>query len=66
MDGRLLFKILSRHRRRRSLRPAHESQLQMLIQVLLLEKAIYELKYELNNRPTWVEVPLRGILELLR
>jgi maltose alpha-D-glucosyltransferase/alpha-amylase len=30
-----------------------------------LEKALYELRYELDNRPTWVDVPLRGLLELL-
>jgi maltose alpha-D-glucosyltransferase/alpha-amylase len=45
--------------------PRSPPQLSMLSEVLLLEKAIYELKYELNNRPSWVEVPLRGILELL-
>jgi maltose alpha-D-glucosyltransferase/alpha-amylase len=28
-----------------------------------LEKALYELRYELNNRPTWVGIPLQGILE---
>jgi maltose alpha-D-glucosyltransferase/alpha-amylase len=27
-----------------------------------LEKAVYELGYELNNRPSWVEVPIRGLL----
>jgi maltose alpha-D-glucosyltransferase/alpha-amylase len=45
--------------------PQSREQLQKLLNVLLLEKAIYELKYELNNRPDWVEVPLRGIIELL-
>jgi maltose alpha-D-glucosyltransferase/alpha-amylase len=44
--------------------PTHD-QRRTLLEVLILEKAIYELKYELNNRPDWVEVPLRGILELL-
>jgi len=36
-----------------------------LLQAYLLEKALYELEYELNNRPTWVAVPLRGILRLI-
>ncbi|HAR41247.1 MAG TPA: hypothetical protein DCS07_01220 [Bdellovibrionales bacterium] len=36
-----------------------------LIQIYLLEKALYELVYELNNRPDWVKVPLSGILEIL-
>ena len=31
----------------------------------LLEKACYELTYELNNRPDWVAIPVRGILQLL-
>jgi maltose alpha-D-glucosyltransferase/alpha-amylase len=31
----------------------------------LLDKACYELRYELNNRPDWVRIPLRGILSLL-
>jgi maltose alpha-D-glucosyltransferase/alpha-amylase len=33
--------------------------------VFLLQKAIYELEYELNSRPAWVTVPLQGILSLL-
>jgi maltose alpha-D-glucosyltransferase/alpha-amylase len=48
-----------------SFKPHALAELEMLLHVLLLEKAIYELKYELNNRPDWVEVPLRGVLELL-
>jgi maltose alpha-D-glucosyltransferase/alpha-amylase len=32
----------------------------------LLEKAIYELNYELNNRPDWVIIPLRGIKTLMK
>lgn len=32
-----------------------------LIRTFLLEKAIYELGYELNARPDWVNVPLKGI-----
>ncbi|MEC9374516.1 MAG: putative maltokinase, partial [Planctomycetota bacterium] len=37
----------------------------LMLEVYLLEKATYELAYELNNRPDWVEIPLRGILEIL-
>jgi maltose alpha-D-glucosyltransferase/alpha-amylase len=33
--------------------------------VYLLEKAIYELGYELNNRPRWVHLPLAGIRQQL-
>jgi maltose alpha-D-glucosyltransferase/alpha-amylase len=35
-----------------------------LLDQFMLEKAYYELSYELNNRPTWVRIPLRGIIDL--
>ena len=34
---------------------------EVLLRTYLLEKAIYELGYELNGRPDWVNIPLRGI-----
>jgi maltose alpha-D-glucosyltransferase/alpha-amylase len=37
----------------------------MLIRVFLLEKAVYEIGYELNNRPDWVIIPLKGTESLL-
>jgi maltose alpha-D-glucosyltransferase/alpha-amylase len=37
---------------------------QLLLDAYLLEKSLYELLYELNNRPTWVHIPLAGILAL--
>ena len=40
-------------------------QAQCLLNAYLLEKALYELLYELNNRPAWVRIPLAGILALL-
>jgi maltose alpha-D-glucosyltransferase/alpha-amylase len=45
--------------------PRNLQELEVLLDAYLLEKAIYELGYELNNRPDWVEIPLRGILQLL-
>jgi len=45
--------------------PAETSQLQILLDVFLIEKAVYELGYELNNRPAWVLVPIRGIISLV-
>jgi maltose alpha-D-glucosyltransferase / alpha-amylase len=36
-----------------------------LLDLFLLDKAYYELNYELNNRPDWVRIPLHGILELV-
>ncbi len=45
--------------------PTTREELQMLLEAHLLEKAIYELGYELNNRPDWLKIPLQGILQLL-
>ena len=36
------------------------------LQTLLLEKALYELLYELNNRPAWLPIPLKGLLAIAR
>ena len=41
-------------------------QAQVLLNAYMLEKALYELLYELNNRPAWVRIPLQGILGLAR
>lgn len=38
----------------------------ILLDAFLLQKALYELDYELNNRPPWVGIPLQGIVGLLR
>jgi maltose alpha-D-glucosyltransferase/alpha-amylase len=45
--------------------PHDKEELGILLDAYLLEKAIYELGYELNNRPDWVRIPLEGILHLL-
>ena len=45
--------------------PHNKVELQALLDAYLLEKAIYELKYELNNRPQWLAIPLEGIVHLL-
>jgi maltose alpha-D-glucosyltransferase/alpha-amylase len=45
--------------------PRHRGDLRRLLGAALLDKAMYELTYEMNNRPAWVGVPLRGILHLL-
>ena len=45
--------------------PRTVPELQLLLDVFMLDKALYELRYELNNRPDWVMIPLRGIIQLL-
>jgi maltokinase len=41
------------------------SSFERLLAVFELEKAVYELRYELDNRPTWVRIPVAGIVRLL-
>ena len=43
----------------------YQPEIEYLLNYNLLEKAIYELGYELNGRPTWAIIPLRGIMQLL-
>jgi len=45
--------------------PPDRETLALLLDVHLIEKAPYELGYELNNRLTWARLPLQGILQLL-
>ena len=45
--------------------PQTMEEFRLLLRIFLLEKAIYELGYELNNRPDWVQIPLRGTLDIL-
>jgi maltose alpha-D-glucosyltransferase/alpha-amylase len=45
--------------------PRTREELDVLLHIYVLEKAVYEVGYELNNRPDWVWLPLRGVLEEL-
>jgi maltose alpha-D-glucosyltransferase / alpha-amylase len=44
--------------------PADTSDFHKLLDVFLLDKALYEVRYELNARPAWVRIPLMGIMSL--
>lgn len=46
--------------------PHNKEDLGILLQTYQLQKAIYELNYELNNRPGWSRVPLRGIRSIMK
>jgi maltose alpha-D-glucosyltransferase/alpha-amylase len=46
--------------------PADPEALQILLEASLLEKAAYELVYEINNRPDWATIAARGIRSLLK
>jgi maltose alpha-D-glucosyltransferase / alpha-amylase len=45
--------------------PTDRGELAGLLDFLLFEKAIYELGYEANNRPDWIDVPAQGLVDLL-
>jgi maltose alpha-D-glucosyltransferase/alpha-amylase len=44
--------------------PSDQTESDVLLQAFVLDKALYELGYELNNRPEWVHIPLTGLLRL--
>jgi maltose alpha-D-glucosyltransferase/alpha-amylase len=44
--------------------PADTSDFHKLLDLFLLDKALYEVRYELNARPAWVRIPLMGIMSL--
>jgi maltokinase len=49
-----------------TLLPAGEAAIERLLAVFELEKAVYELQYELDNRPDWVGIPVAGIERLMK
>jgi trehalose synthase-fused probable maltokinase len=44
----------------------NSSEVNFLLLVYLLEKAVYELGYEISYRPAWVKSPLKGIMDVIR
>jgi predicted trehalose synthase len=48
-----------------TLMPSGEAAIKNILSIYELEKAIYELRYELNNRPDWTPIPVAGIVRLL-
>ncbi len=45
--------------------PANGEHMEKLLELFILEKAFYEMSYELANRPSWVRIPLEGIRAIL-
>ena len=45
--------------------PNDKNTFLLLLKYYMLEKAIYELNYEIDNRPRWIKIPCRGLLELI-
>ena len=48
-----------------SIVPKDREELKALLDAFVLDKAVYELGYELNNRPDWVTIPLHGIEQIV-
>jgi maltokinase len=48
-----------------TLLPPDRKSIERLLTVFELEKAVYELRYELGNRPDWISIPVAGILRML-
>jgi maltose alpha-D-glucosyltransferase/alpha-amylase len=46
--------------------PKNSEDLRIMLEAYLLDKAVYEIGYELNHRPTWVVIPIRGIKHILK
>jgi maltose alpha-D-glucosyltransferase/alpha-amylase len=46
--------------------PGDDAAFRALLDFFVLEKALYELRYEVANRPDWVDIPLRGLMEVAR
>ncbi len=46
--------------------PATVQEFRTLLDVYIMDKALYEVSYELRFRPAWVRIPLSGILQLIR
>jgi maltose alpha-D-glucosyltransferase/alpha-amylase len=45
--------------------PKEEREINDLLSVYTIEKAIYEADYEFNNRPDWLHIPLNGLKKIL-
>ncbi|MEZ4332629.1 MAG: maltose alpha-D-glucosyltransferase [Myxococcota bacterium] len=63
--GRIFVDAYRAGMRSTRLLPEDEREVARLLHVLMLEKSLYEVGYELGNRPEWIGVPLRGVLDLL-
>ncbi|MEO7813010.1 MAG: putative maltokinase, partial [Usitatibacter sp.] len=46
--------------------PADRAGFDATLELFLIEKALYELRYEIANRPDWLEIPVRGLMELTK
>jgi maltose alpha-D-glucosyltransferase/alpha-amylase len=45
--------------------PTSQEDLAVMLDAYRLDKAMYEIRYELDNRPGWVKIPLKGVLDMM-
>jgi maltose alpha-D-glucosyltransferase/alpha-amylase len=45
--------------------PDAENDIRVITEILMLEKALYEVEYEISSRPDWVSIPLKGLSDLI-
>jgi maltose alpha-D-glucosyltransferase/alpha-amylase len=62
LDGYLTFAVAHRP----AFLPRDRHAIDAWIDFFEIEKALYEVEYEIHNRPAWAHIPLRGILRILR
>jgi maltose alpha-D-glucosyltransferase/alpha-amylase len=63
--SRIFFRSYLRTVDKAEFLPQDQEQLNLLLNAFLLEKAVYEVRYELNNRPPWTIIPLKGISTIM-
>jgi maltose alpha-D-glucosyltransferase/alpha-amylase len=69
MSAALLAGYLERARESRAearIVPRRDADLELLLGFFVLEKCVYEIGYELNHRPDWLEIPMRALIERLQ
>jgi maltose alpha-D-glucosyltransferase / alpha-amylase len=65
MSG-IYFKSYQETLGKTNLIPDNQEDLKIMLDTFILEKAVYELNYELNNRPDWVIIPIKGIKYIMK
>jgi maltose alpha-D-glucosyltransferase / alpha-amylase len=64
--GQHFIEVYTQNTEGAGLIPKEGRQRELLLRSYLMNKAIYELNYELNNRPEWLPIPMNGILRLIK
>lgn len=63
--GKIFLDSYLKNVKNASLLSGDSKQVETLLRIFLTEKCLYEINYELNNRPGWIFIPLKGIKSIL-